>query len=1032
MTADSLVKRFEGLTAAAPGSFEFVRRQLAKAEHWQAKRARGSRDSIVALDMFSGCGGSSQGIEAAGIDVWYAANHWEYAVQIHERNHPGAEHFIADLVDTEATDYFHPESLPRADVVWASPSCTNHSKANAVRAYQRNLSLFDSLDGDTDYDDQVTASERSRATAVSVLQYARKHLPKIVVVENVVEFCFPAGTVVLTKRGLVAIEAVKVGDQVMTHQARWKPVTAKMSRIADTVRVKGYGNSIIECTPNHPFYAREEHRDGIGREGSDYEGRLLDPTWVPADDLVGTHWATPRLFPPRRVGHLEPQTGIDSHMPEFWRMVGLWLGDGWLNTSGPKARVRICANSAEANLVEKQLSEVGGLTWNRQRNHGANVEVFEAPAPRLAAWLRSNFGEYAHGKTLPSWVFSLTHLERLQLLGGYVQADGHERRTGVVATSTVSRRLAVGIKMLVESLGRPASIMVLPARVGAPVDDSSRQAFMASRRAYIVTWRPSPSEGTVKFTETEMHRWGRVREVEPSESNVQVYDLTVADDHSFIADGQVVHNCQWGNQTGTSKKGDGTTFQWWLKEFAKLGYLNEVLYLNSQFFPPCPQSRDRMYVCLWQKGLRKPDIAHRPEAKCSRCDDVVQAEQRFKPRTQAWPTARWGKYGDQYIYACPTCGTRVYPVAWPAMTAIDWSDLGTRIGDRERPLAGKTMERIQRGVDKFGQWPPFLMPAKAVHGTERSVDQPFVTQTTQQELMMVSSFQVVAAGNTFERPGSTCRTRGMDEPLPTQHTTPSHGMVTAPPSFVVANRTNATPRGLAEALPTITTAESRHLLVSDPRLPFIVKNNGGADPKYRSAPITEPLGTFSSTSVTQSLVIPPGFIDDYQGPATGLDTPLTTQVGSETHGLVTAPYLFTDRGTGTDDRPRDARLDHISEPMSTVSAGGNHHFLLSPVFAKQNGGPADTAWHQVTDRLNTLLSRDTTCLLMPPSGEMPPIDIDDCFYRMLAPLEIQLGMGLPLDFAMWGSARVRVKALGNAVTPPVAQWVMERMAAILK
>lgn len=674
----SVIDRFEGLASAPPGSAEALRRAAARSEHWQATRKRGSRDSIIALDMFSGCGGSSQGIEAAGIDVWYAANHWEYAVRIHERNHPGAEHFIADLVDTDATDYFHPESLPRADILWASPSCTNHSKANAVRAYTRNLSLFESLDGDTDYDDQVTASERSRATAVSVLQYARKHLPKVIIVENVVEFA------------------------------------------------------------------------------------------------------------------------------------------------------------------------------------------------------------------------------------------------------------------------------------------------------------------------------------------------------------------QWGDQVGTSRKGDGRTFQWWLAEFSKLGYDSEVLYLNSQFFPPCPQSRDRMYVCLWQKGLRRPDVAHKPAAYCTRCDATIEAEQRFKPRTSAWPCARWGKYGDQYIYACPSCGTRVYPVAWPALTAIDWSDLGQRIGDRERPLAGKTMERIQRGVDKFGQWPPFLMPAKAVHGTERPVDRPMVTQTTQQELMMVSAFQVVAAGNTFERPGSTCRTRGIDEPIPTQHTTAAHGMVTAPPSVVVPNRTNNVGRLTTEPMAAITTAESRHLLVSNPSLPFIVKNNCGADPKYRSASITEPLGTFSSTSVTQSLVTPPGFIDDYQGPATGLDEPLTTQVGSETHGLVTAPFLFTDRGTGTEKNPRAARLDPVSDPMSTVSAGGNHHFLLSPVFAKQNGGPADTAWHQVTERLNTLLSRDTTCLLVPPDGEMPPVNIDDCFYRMLAPLEIQLGMGLPLDFAMWGSARVRVKALGNAVTPPVAQWVMERMAAILR
>lgn len=39
------------------------------------------------------------------------------------------------------------------------------------------------------------------------------------------------------------------------------------------------------------------------------------------------------------------------------------------------------------------------------------------------------------------------------------------------------------------------------------------------------------------------HLWGRVRRVELSELLVPVYDLEVEDDHSFIADGFVVHNC---------------------------------------------------------------------------------------------------------------------------------------------------------------------------------------------------------------------------------------------------------------------------------------------------------------------------------------------------------------------------------------------------------------------------------------------------------------------------------------------------------
>lgn len=609
----------------------------AVAEHRPARAVHGSRDSIVALDMFSGCGGSSQGIEAAGIDVWYAANHWKYAVEIHERNHPRAEHFIADLVDDEAADYYHPEHLPRADVLWASPSCTNHSKSNAVRAYRRNLSLFDVHD--PDYEDQVTASERSRATAVCVLQYARKHAPKVIVVENVVEFC------------------------------------------------------------------------------------------------------------------------------------------------------------------------------------------------------------------------------------------------------------------------------------------------------------------------------------------------------------------QWGAQVGTSRKGDGSTFRWWLDELHKLGYRTKVLFLNSMFFG-VPQSRDRVYIACWHQSLPTPDLEFRPPAVCQRCDQLVESVQRWKHRTKAWPLAEWGKHGDQYVYVCPSCSHRVQPFAMPAAYAIDWTDLGTRIGDKERPLAPATMARIARGVDKFGQWPPFLMPAKAVHGVDRPVDQPMPTQTTQQEMMLVSAFQATLAGNTYERDGSTCRVRGVDEPLPTQHTTAAQGIVVAPPRFI--DNAQGVARSVLDALPTQTTSETLGM-VSLPG--FMVKNNGGAEPACRSYPVTDPLGSIVASATTQ--------------------------------GLVVWPWVHTARGTGTSTEPRPAKLDPATQPLSSIEAGGNHHFLLTALFAKQNGGPADTAWHQVgVDTLNTLLSVDTTCLLSPPE-QLPPVEVDDCRYRMLKPTEIKAGMGVPASFEMWGSARDQVKALGNAVTPPVPTWIMTRLLKVL-
>lgn len=81
--------------------------------------------------------------------------------------------------------------------------------------------------------------------------------------------CFPAGTLILTSEHLKPIEEIKVGDMVLTHRNRWRRVTATGSKIADTIVLRGNGVSSLECTPNHPFYARTSVfcQVGVGRFG---------------------------------------------------------------------------------------------------------------------------------------------------------------------------------------------------------------------------------------------------------------------------------------------------------------------------------------------------------------------------------------------------------------------------------------------------------------------------------------------------------------------------------------------------------------------------------------------------------------------------------------------------------------------------------------------------------------------------------------------------------------------------------------------
>lgn len=135
--------------------------------------------TLTATDLFAGAGGSSTGLEAAGVDIVTAANHWPIALATHAANHPGADHRDVNLSQVD------PRSFPRTDVLWASPSCTHHTRAQGARR-DGAPGLFDqrpdSLAG------MIAAEpDDARATMWDVPRFAEVHGYDAIIVENVPE-----------------------------------------------------------------------------------------------------------------------------------------------------------------------------------------------------------------------------------------------------------------------------------------------------------------------------------------------------------------------------------------------------------------------------------------------------------------------------------------------------------------------------------------------------------------------------------------------------------------------------------------------------------------------------------------------------------------------------------------------------------------------------------------------------------------------------------------------------------------------------
>jgi DNA (cytosine-5)-methyltransferase 1 len=107
----------------------------------------------------------------------------------------------------------------------------------------------------------------------------------------------------------------------------------------------------------------------------------------------------------------------------------------------------------------------------------------------------------------------------------------------------------------------------------------------------------------------------------------------------------------------------------------------------------------------------------------------------------------------------------------------------------------------------------------------------------------------------------------------------------------------------------------------------------------------------------------------------------------------------------------------VSRPLATVTAGGNHHGLVIPyrnAAAKTTGEP-----------LHTLSTKDSAGLLHPAPA------VEDCYFRMIQPREQLLAQRFPADYIVHGNKGEQTMQAGNAVSSNVAQWIGERVKAVL-
>lgn len=413
--------------------------------------------------------------------------------------------------------------------------------------------------------------------------------------------CMPPEQEILTADGYKPIADVRLGEMVVTHKNRLRPVLHKFERETEeeiyTISAKKIGYDVLRVTGEHKIYVIRSEWVNADRRKKGL--RLVqEPTWIPANQLKKGDFVAlaydGEICPPSaiRVSDYLPQYRVQdgklfkpttrgehgyvsdwgTHFSindtleiddDLCFLFGRWLGDGCVThrtkTDIPSGIKIVFAlderEDAEriANIIREKLGIEPAL---KTSSTGRWLDLW-VNSMTVGEFFKALFGAYSHSKLIPSELMHLHNEQTLALLHGLFSSDGYISKDQI-GILLANHKLCVQIHQLLLRLGYFFTIFenthkngrVASYRLTAPATEA-KDLF----QKFFNNLPEMPASSLQAYIEHDGLRWVRIESIITETYRGMVMDIEVEEDHSFVSAGLVVSNCYVIPMEGDSRGG---------------------------------------------------------------------------------------------------------------------------------------------------------------------------------------------------------------------------------------------------------------------------------------------------------------------------------------------------------------------------------------------------------------------------------------------------------------------------------------------